>query len=567
MEDLNPEQRVAFQRYLSGRNFFLTGGAGTGKSFLLKKIVQHLRQNVEPHRIGICGLTGVSAIPINGRTLHSWAGIGLGEGSVETLYKKVRKNQESWARWSECRCLIIDEVSMMSLELFEKLHQLGVMIRKNTGLFGGMQVILSGDFLQLPPVRGDFCFESNLWKQAFGNYNGLMAIVRGRDGGVGRGGLGRGGAGRGGAGNRVMYLHRIIRQEDVRFNALLSRVRLGMVSQSDKEMLVARKIGFNYDQFDGGNGVDGGGDSGSSGGGSGGGSAILPTRLYPYRKDVELINDLEMDRLLRKGAPRIEAMPQYGLATTEFAHEMARNHGEMKRYRFLKSDIAHAKGTGFRTVMPKLSPADYNNAVSWCGGAQVMLTYNLDVERGLVNGSRGVVEVARNENGNPMVRFMIHESVKLDDGSYRTESKPEVVEVSRVRYEIDHYYYKLVISQYPLMLAWAVTIHRAQSATLDCVETDLSEVFSPGQTYVTLSRVRDLEKLYLLGINFSKIRADPRAVKYYEDLGVICQVRYNSNCIPDGVSLGHAEICRSCLKHLMSRILGPYLSDRILFYL
>lgn len=528
MNKLNPEQRVAFQRYLSGRNFFLTGGAGTGKSFLLKAIVQHLRRTVEPHRIGICGLTGVSAIPINGRTLHSWAGIGLGQGSVETLYRKVRKNQECWARWSECRCLIIDEVSMMSLELFEKLHQLGVKIRKNTGLFGGMQVILAGDFLQLPPIRGQFCFESPLWKQAFDRYSGLI---------------------RSGTRNRVMYLHRIIRQENVRFHALLSRVRLGMINQSDREILVSRKVAYDYNNLN---------DEGKT---------ILPTRLYPYRKDVELINGLEMDRLLREGRKRMESIPTYSLSTTEYAHEMARNPMEMKRYRFLKSDIAHAKGTGFTKVMEKLSPADYNNAVSWCVGAQVMLTYNLDVERGLVNGSRGIVEVAANENGNPMVRFMIRESIKEENGIYRTDERYEVIEISRVRYEIDHYYYKIIISQYPLMLAWAITIHRAQSATLDCVETDLSEVFSPGQTYVTLSRVRDLENLYLLGINFSKIRADQQAVNYYNNLGVICRSRLNENCIPDGVNMGHTEICTSCLRYLLSRFVGTYLSDRILFYL
>lgn len=511
---LNPEQRHGFSRYLSGRNFFLTGGAGTGKSFLLKTITNHLRYHYAPDRIGICGLTGVSAIPINGRTLHSWAGIGLGDGTVDVLYRKVRKNQEAFERWKRCRTLIIDEVSMMSLELFEKLHWLGVRIRNSDGLFGGMQIILSGDFLQLPPVRGDFCFQSKIWDTCFGS-----------------GGL-RGG---------VVYLHRIVRQEDSRFHALLSRVRLGMINREDKQMLVDRK----------------GVESRSLGM-----KDIKPTRLYPYKKDVELINELEIEALLRTGIKRIESMPKYGISTTEFGVEMARVPGEMKRYRFFKSEIADAQRTGFNRVLNRLSPADYNNQVSWCVGAQVMLTHNLDVTRGLVNGSRGVVVEDRNVNGNPMVRFILHE---LDNETVREYE--EVIEISRVKYEIDHYYYKIGISQYPLMLAWAMTIHKAQSATLDCVETDLSEVFSPGQTYVTLSRVRDLNRLYLLGINFSKIRADQRAVDYYNNLGVICSARRNQECIPDGVRLGHPQICISCLRSIMSQTIGDHLSRCVIYYL
>jgi ATP-dependent DNA helicase PIF1 len=134
-------------------------------------------------------------------------------------------------------------------------------------------------------------------------------------------------------------------------------------------------------------------------------------------------------------------------------------------------------------------------------GAQVMLTKNKSLDEGLVNGSRGVV-IDINEVGSPIVMFDNGQQVTITPEVFVIESGESVI--SR--------------RQIPLILAWALTIHKCQGATLTSVITDLSEVFGNAQAYVTLSRVRSLEGLFIVSINYSKIRCNPKVKKYYKDL-------------------------------------------------
>ena len=150
--ELSKEQQIAFDKYVQGKNIFITGPGGSGKSALIKKIWAHALSRFK--NIHVSALTGCAAVLLNCKatTLHSWAGIGLGNGSVESNIQKITKNRFKKKIWKETDILIVDEVSMLSLKLFNLLNQIAQSVRKNKKPFGGIQVIFSGDFYQLPPV-------------------------------------------------------------------------------------------------------------------------------------------------------------------------------------------------------------------------------------------------------------------------------------------------------------------------------------------------------------------------------------------------------------------------------
>ena len=152
----SPEQQYAYDLYLQGKNIFLTGPGGTGKSKWIQTIAS--RRGIQ-----VCAMTGCAAILLecNAKTVHSWAGIGLGDAN------KAIKNKFSRDRWLSTEVLIIDEISMMSDTLFDLLNLVGKTIRKSTKPFGGIQLIFCGDFYQLPPVNAKFCFESPDWNKTF----------------------------------------------------------------------------------------------------------------------------------------------------------------------------------------------------------------------------------------------------------------------------------------------------------------------------------------------------------------------------------------------------------------
>lgn len=198
---LTTEQRSAINYLLSGNSLFLTGGGGVGKSFLISTIYKEypalkreLAKKTNPDgvpklpRIQVCALTGCAALLLGNRakTIHSWAGVGLGKEDVPTLQRKIRRNAKAMRNWLCTDLLIIDEISMMTPDLFDKLNELAKRLRANKLPFGGIQVLLVGDFYQLPPVRkGDepykFVFESDAWKEVIGAAVELTEIHRQKD--------------------------------------------------------------------------------------------------------------------------------------------------------------------------------------------------------------------------------------------------------------------------------------------------------------------------------------------------------------------------------------------------
>ena len=255
MDSLTKEQRYVFHELLMGNNIALLGAAGCGKSYLLSVIYTEFpglkkRMGGNLPRIQMCALTGCAALLLGhkAKTLHSWAGIGLGKGTVSELYVKIRRNQKSMRNWLCTDLLIIDEISMMTAELLDKLNELGKKIRSNQTPFGGIQLLVVGDFFQLPPIHKEvkfalesdikFAFESDVWKTFI-----------------------------------TIELIQILRQKDEVFHKILKEARIGCLTKESCDIL-SSKQGLNWKQ-----------------------NKIRPTLLFPKRVEVDMINDSNLRAL------------------------------------------------------------------------------------------------------------------------------------------------------------------------------------------------------------------------------------------------------------------------------
>jgi ATP-dependent DNA helicase PIF1 len=175
------------------QSVFFTGPAGTGKSVLMRAIIAALKKKYsrDPERVAVTASTGLAACNISGITLHSFSGIGLGKEDVPTLLKKIRRNPKAKNRWIKTKFLIIDEISMVDGELFDKLSEIGRRMRNNGHPWGGIKLIITGDFFQLPPVPdGDkdnkkkeakFAFDAATWNTSIDHTIGLTEVFRQKD--------------------------------------------------------------------------------------------------------------------------------------------------------------------------------------------------------------------------------------------------------------------------------------------------------------------------------------------------------------------------------------------------
>jgi ATP-dependent DNA helicase PIF1 len=192
---LSDEQRHVLNLVVNqNKSVFFTGSAGTGKSVLMRAIIAELRKKYrrEPERVAVTASTGLAACNIGGVTLHSFGGIGLGKEDVPALVKKVKRNPKAKNRWLKTKVLIIDEISMVDGDLFDKLEGIARAIRNNGRPFGGIQLVITGDFFQLPPVpdydnkaRGaKFAFDAGTWSTAIHHTIGLTEVFRQKDPGT-----------------------------------------------------------------------------------------------------------------------------------------------------------------------------------------------------------------------------------------------------------------------------------------------------------------------------------------------------------------------------------------------
>jgi ATP-dependent DNA helicase PIF1 len=438
--EFSKEQQIAYNKYIEGKNIFITGPGGTGKTALIRHIQKDaFKKYVD---IQVCALTGCAAVLLEckAKTVHSWAGIGKADGSIEQLVTKVMKNRYAKATWKGTDILIIDEVSMMSKKIFEALDAIGKAVRKNTKPFGGIQVIFSGDFYQLPPVGNkdepetiQFCFESPLWLEMFQLEDHIC-------------------------------LRKIFRQDDCIYQRILNQIREGRLRRSSNEILlnlVGREIPPD--------------------------SIVRPTKLFPTRNKVDYINMNEMNNITgeeyefkMKYHADLEMTPAERRLRMGFTREQI--HTELM---YLQSNLRCDE-----TVKLKIK-------------SQVMCIANIQLENGdiICNGAQGIV-VGISPQGLPIVKYKNGYQMTMDYHVWSSSLIPGIG-----------------VSQIPLILAWALTIHKAQGATLDIAEIDAgSGIFECGQTYVALSRVKSLEGLYLQSFDSNRIRINRKVQDFYEVL-------------------------------------------------
>jgi len=440
--EYSEEQQISFNKYVQGCNVFITGPGGTGKSALIKYIQRDAHSKGK--YIQVCALTGCAAVLLEckAKTLHSWSGIGLGKGPIEQLIKKVNKNKHSKTLWKETDILVVDEVSMMSLKLFETLDAIGKSVRKNSRPFGGIQLIFSGDFYQLPPV-GDkddpdtnkFCFESEFWFSTFKKQDHIQ-------------------------------LQKIFRQTDPVYQGILNQVREGRLKRSSNDALL-HNVGRQIPE----------------------GAPLRPTKLFPTRNKVDSINASEMCKL---AGDEVEYKLKYhaDLEMTPNERLIRQNYSPEQ----LKTELEYLKGN---------LRCDENIRLKI--GSQVMCIVNIELTNGemLCNGSQGIVtRFSTMDKKQPVVKFTNGFEMTMNYHIWPSENIPGVG-----------------VSQLPLILAWALTIHKAQGATLDVAEIDAgSGIFECGQTYVALSRVKSLEGLYLTSFDARKIRIHKKVQDFYQML-------------------------------------------------
>jgi ATP-dependent DNA helicase PIF1 len=438
--NLSEEQQIAFDKYIQRKNIFITGPGGTGKSTLIKQLqLDAKRKNLN---IQVCALTGCAAVLIGckAKTIHSWSGIGLGNGTIGMHVKRIALNKYKSKTWKSVDILVIDEVSMMSQKIFEMLDAIGKATRQNGRPFGGIQVIFLGDFYQLPPVGNKeepetmrYCFESPLWNETFSKEN----IVR---------------------------LAKIFRQTDEVYTKILNQIREGRLKKSSNDLLMSL-VGRQIDE----------------------GSLIQPTKLFPIRSRVDAINERKMAEL--------------------------DSHESEFKLKYLKTIPAIGKDN---IPLPKMTPEQIdaellnihnsilcNDVLKLKVGAQVMCVVNIELPTGgmICNGSQGVV-TKFTEQGLPVVKYRSGQEMTMNYHVWESENIPGIG-----------------VSQIPLILAWAITIHKSQGATMDAAEIDVgSGVFECGQTYVALSRVKSLDGLYLTSFDASKILINKKVREFYDGL-------------------------------------------------
>lgn len=395
-------QQDALNILKTGANAFLTGEPGSGKTHTVNAYVGWLRAHgVEP---AITASTGIAATHVGGMTIHAWSGIGIRDYLSAADLDAISSKEHVVRRLQKASVLIIDEVSMLSGEVLSMVDKILREVRHSERAFGGLQVVLVGDFFQLPPVskggkNASFAFESASWKA-------LNPIT--------------------------LYLEEQHRQEDVKFCTILTNIRKGTFDHSDMSCISAREV----EPEDAGD---------------------IP-RLYTHNADVDRINT--------------EKLASIGGATKAYLMDTS---GATPLIESLKRGC--------------LSPERLELKV----GAIVMCTKNNPLA-GYANGTLGTVTEFEHGTGYPVI--------ETRDGRLITVAPLEwvVEENGKIRAKL---------TQVPLRLAWAITIHKSQGTSLDAALIDLSRAFEYGQGYVALSRLRTLEGLYLLGWNENALAIHP----------------------------------------------------------
>jgi ATP-dependent DNA helicase PIF1 len=415
-------QEEALSILKTGANVFLTGEPGSGKTYTVNSYISWLKdRGIEP---AITASTGIAATHIGGYTIHAWSGIGIKDTLSSYELDALSQNERLVKRVRSTPVLIIDEVSMLHHRTLDTVDAVLKSLRGSSRPFGGMQVVLVGDFFQLPPIekrvqqvydeynqdtnmfdgmfedeapKSSFAFESMAWKN--------MKLL-------------------------TCYLSQQFRQEDPTFLDLLLSIRTNTIQKHHTELLSKRVAKP---------------------------SSAVVTRLYTHNMDVDRINDVELKKV--DGTAKVFIMSEYG-----------------------SPPVIQSLKRGC------LSPEKLMLKV----GAKVMFTKN-SPQGDFVNGTIGEVS-GFDVTGYPIVTDIHGKSVTAKPMDWQLENNGKLIGS---------------ISQVPLRLAWAITIHKSQGMSLDAAHMDLRNVFEFGQGYVALSRVRTLNGVTLDGISQKALQIHP----------------------------------------------------------
>jgi ATP-dependent DNA helicase PIF1 len=452
---LSPKQAEALRLIKEGDNVFITGVAGTGKSLVLQRALNHFRDvyswETNCKKYVAVAPTGPTALALGGQTIHSFAGIGIPK--TQENFSKTRKNKEIAKRWTELDVLVLDECSMVSGEFLDRLSREVSMIRRDERPFGGIQLIICGDFLQLPPIpprnadvqdmraameekgqepddlflnRG-FAFQSRTWRDA--NF-------------------------------RVLELDVVFRQKNQEYVNILMDIRRGRVTPEVIQFLKKCDRPLPQNEF-----------------------GIRPTILHSRNKDVSRENLQELQKLDGKSYV-YDAMdsvdPDKG--SGPWVRKQLEQNG------FFKSCIAE-KDLQLRI------------------GAQVLLVKGIHGSK-LVNGSRGKVIGFRKAKGQQLNGMFEFPVVQFLNGISKVMT-PQKFDTRLVGLGT------CTRTAVPLKLAWAITTHKSQGLTLDYVVADVGGVFGEAQAYVALSRATSETGLELRNFSSGRVRANPVALDFY----------------------------------------------------
>ncbi|OHA59990.1 MAG: AAA family ATPase [Candidatus Vogelbacteria bacterium RIFOXYD1_FULL_42_15] len=415
-------QKTALNILKTGANVFLTGEPGSGKTYVVNDYVDYLRRaGIET---AITASTGIAATHIGGMTIHSWSGIGIKKKLTKYDLDKIATSEYLVKRIRRTKVLIIDEVSMISADTLTMVEAVCREVKGVSAPFGGLQVVLVGDFFQLPPIVDrqepaptDLFLELETIEQPTSHFS-FSSPVWSR------------------AGLIVCYLTEQHRQADRQFSAVLSAIRSETVGVLEQEIVASRLVTPNTVPTE-------------------------ATKLFSHNLNVDQINLDKLNKI--SGSIRIFTMKSEGREALVIT---------------LKKSC--------------LSPERLELKI----GARVMFTKN-NQRLGFVNGTLGEVIGFAKLSGRPIVKTKDGRRIEVESMAWPVEENGRAL---------------AQITQLPLRLAWAITIHKSQGMSLDEAVIDLSQVFEFGQGYVALSRVRSLAGLHLLGWNQKAFAVHPQVL-------------------------------------------------------